>query len=90
MPADQTIKSIINLWATRAELERDIRLVAPTVKISEGRIHKWAERNVIPAEYQYPVILAAKSRGFNVSADLMVRLHASAGQVASDQHENAA
>lgn len=71
-----SVRELINLWPTRSALVDDVRVVAPLVAVTTSQVHKWAEKGGIPAKYHHPVLLAAKLRGFKITADLIVRLHA--------------
>lgn len=70
-PSD--IRQLINLWPTRAELAADLSVTCG--KVNVGKVHKWAQASSIPSRFHAAVIQAAKSRGFNVSAELLVDLH---------------
>ncbi|WP_028955902.1 GIY-YIG nuclease family protein [Sulfitobacter sp. 20_GPM-1509m] len=52
------ITDLINLWPTRLDLARD-------VGASNVAVHRWAERNRIPAEWLQSVLDAAHKRGFS-------------------------
>lgn len=71
-----SITDLVNLWPTRAALADDIGVVSPEVKVTASQVHKWAEKNSIRAIYHKAVLLAAQSRGFPVTAELIVALHA--------------
>lgn len=65
----QTIKDLIDLWPTRAELAADM---GTTV----DRVHKWAKPGgAVPAWYHADLLRAAAARGFAVTAADLVRLH---------------
>jgi hypothetical protein len=65
----QTIKALIDLWPSRAELAGDL-------DTSVDRVHKWAKPGgSIPAWFHADLLRAASARGFTVSADDLVRLH---------------
>jgi len=71
-----SIRDLINLWPRRADLAADIAGRAPWLRISTQAVHKWAENGSIPARYHHAVLESAGARGFPVTADLIVRLHA--------------
>lgn len=70
------IKQVINLWPTRAELVEDISQVCGPGAVNVAQVHKWAQSGAIPARFHAAVIRAGKRRGFQVTAELMVLLHA--------------
>jgi hypothetical protein len=70
-----SISDLVNLWPNRKALADDCNGIAGTQLVTVHQVHKWAETGSIRALYQYLVILAAASRGFPVTAELMVRLH---------------
>lgn len=66
-----TIRDLVALWPSRAAFAEDLgRPIA--------RVHKWITNNAIPAREHLGVIRAAHCRGYPVSAELLVRLHAPA------------
>lgn len=71
-----SIRDLINLWPTRAQLADDIRIRAPSLRVNAAQVHKWADAGSIPSKYHYPILESARDRGFGVSADLIVELHA--------------
>lgn len=71
-----SVRDLINLWPTRAELQSDLKAAFPQLSVSVTQVHKWAEKQSIPARYQHPILHVAKARGFDVSADLLLELHA--------------
>lgn len=70
------IRDLINLWPTRTALLADLQSACPSQPMSIHRINKWAETNSIRAQYHFAVLKAAQLRGLNVTADLIVELHA--------------
>lgn len=74
--APTTVRELIDLWPSRRELADDI---GTTVE----RVQKWARFQSIPAKYHLAVLEAAERRGLAVTADLIVRLHAPAGEEAA-------
>jgi ketopantoate reductase len=70
-----TVKQMIDLWPMRSVMADDLRALGLR-EINVGRVHKWAANNAIPAKYHNGVLLAAKARGFSVTADLLVSIHA--------------
>ncbi|MDJ0631075.1 MAG: hypothetical protein QNJ44_22650 [Rhodobacter sp.] len=71
----RTIRELVNLWPTRAELARDISAVSPLIEATTHQVHKWAENGSIPSKYQSAVLRAATERGFPVTAELLITLH---------------
>jgi len=71
---------LVNLWPTRSELAQDLMSVCLSLKISlkvtPAQVHKWAENGSIPSKYHYPMLIAGRDRGFGLTADLIVSLHA--------------
>lgn len=71
-----TIRDLVNLWPARSALAGDINDIAGAALVTLAQVHKWAENQSIPAKYHHFVVVAAGRRGFPVTADLIVRLHA--------------
>lgn len=76
MEAISSIRDLVNLWPTRSSLVEDLRIFSPGMKVTTARVHKWAENGSIPAKYQFSVLTAGRHRGFSITADLIVKLHA--------------
>jgi hypothetical protein len=74
MQSVNSAKDVIALWPTRPEMARDMN-AEPGETVTVDRIHKWAQSGVIPATYHARILRAARVRGFNLSADDMVRVH---------------
>lgn len=74
--AQITVKSIIDLWPTRAALASDISVAGDVV--TPDRVHKWAARGDIPARYWARIIDAGRARGADVTAEALVAAHAPA------------
>jgi len=64
-----TIRDVIDSWPKRLDLASDLGT-------SVDRIHKWVRSNTIPPKYHQALLLAAQRRGFDLSADDLVRIHA--------------
>lgn len=71
-----TVRDIVDLWPTRGTLADDMRRVAPHAPVTAERISKWPSAGSIPPRFQQAVIDAAAHRGFNLTAEQMVSLHA--------------
>lgn len=78
-----SIRDLINLWPTRADLASDIGKACHALKATTAQVHKWAETQSIPAKYHQAILFAAGERGFSITADLIVRLHHPASVVAA-------
>jgi hypothetical protein len=64
-----TLKSVFNWWDDDpAALAADIRQKYETVK-------KWRQRNSIPHEHWPALIVAAKAKGKDLSADALLSMH---------------
>lgn len=63
-----TIKDLIDLWPTRADLADD-------VDASKDRVNGWAKAGSIPARYHHAVCESGVRRGFPITAELLDRLH---------------
>lgn len=74
MNAILSIRDLVNLWPTRAALAADINCVSPVLGVTTSQVHKWAEKGSIPARYQYSILQAARTRGLDVSAELLLSL----------------
>jgi len=70
-----SIKSVINLWPTRAAFAQDMCSVNRALPVTVHQAHKWAEKGAIPASRHQSVISAAALHGYPVTAELIVRLH---------------
>ncbi|HAR50385.1 MAG TPA: hypothetical protein DCS45_00730 [Roseovarius nubinhibens] len=66
---------MVNLWPTRASLAEDICRLNPRLKVTTGQVHKWPETGSIPPRYHHTILIAARERGFEVTAELIVELH---------------
>ena len=75
MEAIYNIRDLVNLWPTRSSLARDLQTLCPSLKVNTARVYKWAENGSIPARYQFAVLTAGRCRGFEISAELIVKLH---------------
>jgi hypothetical protein len=71
-----TIRDLVNLWPTRADLAGEMTTLAASRPVSVHQVHKWAETGSIPAKYHFQLVAAARNRDFPVTADLLIRLHA--------------
>lgn len=80
----ETIKDLINLWPTRADLALDLTAVLGEHRVSADQVHKWARSNSIPARFHFAVVRAGTKRGFDVTADAIARLHSP--NIACDGH----
>lgn len=69
----QTVRDIIDLWPSRAALAEDITSEEDPVTVD--RVHKWPKAGVIPSIYHWRIIMAARRRGFGLTADDMARVH---------------
>ena len=72
------IRDLINLWPSRKALADDINRVAPELQVTAGQVYKWGDVDSIRAKFHYALIQCGQARGFPVTADLLVRLHAPA------------
>lgn len=76
-----SIRDLVNLWPTRAAMADDIRDVlhmvgANDVRVTTAQVHKWAENGSIPPRYHQAIFAAGRRRGFALSAELIIALHA--------------
>lgn len=62
-----TFRDIIDLWPSRA-------VFADDVGVSVETVHKWAARGTVRAEYFFSILIAARRRGFAVSAARLCRI----------------
>lgn len=76
------IRELVNLWPTQAALAEDIREQCPGVKTTAGQVHKWAANGSIPSKYHHPLLLAGRDRGFELTAELIMELHAPKAEAA--------
>jgi len=51
--------------------------------LTTGRIHKWAKVGSVPVLFHLALIRAAEARGFDISADMLARLHAASDEGAA-------
>ena len=73
MAGHLTIKDILALWPTRAELAADISDAADPVTVD--LIHKWPQRGSIPPRYHARILRAADRRGYPLTAEQIVKAH---------------
>lgn len=73
MSEHPTIKSIVALWPSRAELAADIDSVDDPVSVD--RVDKWCQRASIPSKYHGRIIRAAEKRGLELRAEDIIRAH---------------
>lgn len=78
------VKDLIDRWPSRAALAADLEAVIGE-PVSVDRVHKWAQANSIPSGFQAHVIAAGSRRGFNITPDEMVQMHAVARDAHTDQ-----
>ena len=71
-----SIRDLVNLWPTRSELAQDLMSACSSLKVTTAQVHKWAEKGSIPSKYHHPMLMAGRGRGFGITADLIVSLHA--------------
>jgi hypothetical protein len=74
------IREMIALWPKRSDLVSDMDTVGNSVTIHQ--VNKWSESSSIPAKYHFHVLAAAKARGFDITAEQMVRMHATRDRAA--------
>lgn len=77
-----SIRDLVNLWPTRSELAQDLMMTCSSLKVTTAQVHKWAEKGTIPSKYHHPVLQAGRERGFDLSAELIVALHAPKAEAA--------
>lgn len=80
------VKDLIDRWPSRAALAADLEAVIGE-PVSVDRVHKWAQANSIPSGFQAHVIAAGDRRGFNITPDEMVQMHAVGREANSDQRK---
>ena len=69
------------MWASRAALAVDLSGLGEPV--SADRVHKWAQSGAIPAVYHGRILRAAAARGYQLTADDLVRAHDIRGEDAA-------
>ena len=78
-----SIKDLINLWPARKALADEMTKDCPDHPVSVHQVNKWAEIGSIRAQFHLSLLRCAQARGFPVTAELLVRLHApNAGRAA--------
>lgn len=77
-----SIRDLINLWPRRADLAAAMNGVAGFDMVSVAQVHKWAEKNAVPARYHSTLVKAGVVGGYQVTADLVVDLHDLRGRAA--------
>lgn len=83
-----TVSDLIALWPRRADLASDItQALGGRSTVSVDVVHKWARSGSIPARFHFALLSAARDRGFEVTAELIVRVH---GDVGTTGQEDAA
>ncbi|PIE10030.1 MAG: hypothetical protein CSA72_10475 [Rhodobacterales bacterium] len=71
-----SIKGLIGLWPKRAAMAEAVSEAQPLLPVTVHQVNKWAEVGSIPAKYHHGIVRAAQAAGHQVTADLIVRLHA--------------
>ena len=71
-----SVRDLVNLWPTRSELAQDLMSTCSSLKVTTAQVHKWAEKGSIPPKYQHSILVAGRRRGFDITAELIVSLHA--------------
>lgn len=74
MKRPTSIRDIIGLWPSRADLASDISV--PTSVVTADRVHWWVRSSSIPPKFHSRILDAAARRGFPLTADDVVRAHA--------------
>lgn len=69
------VKDLIDRWPSRAALASDLGAVMGE-PVSVDRVHKWAQAGSIPSGFQAHVIAAGDLRGFVITPEEMVQIHA--------------
>ena len=82
----QSIKSLIDSWPSRKVLAEEVNAILPfgMKTVSADQVHKWAANGAIRATYQIYVLKAAQARGFDVSAEALMLMHAHAANDTPD------
>jgi hypothetical protein len=80
MNSFSSIRDVVDLWPTRGALADDMRSIAPFAPVTAERVSKWPSAQAIPARFHHALLEAAKVRGFPLTADDLVRLHAAKPQ----------
>jgi hypothetical protein len=83
MNRNLTVREIIDLWPSRSALVEDIRTEDDSVTLDV--VHKWAQRNSIPAGYHALVLGAGLRRAIALTADEIVAAHARPRRVSCAQ-----
>lgn len=73
MEQETTARTIIDLWPSRVALAGDIN--TPDDPVTVAKINKWAQRCAIPSRYHGRILRAGLRRGFDLSAEAIVRAH---------------
>lgn len=71
-----SIRDLVGCWPSRAAMVADVNAVLAAPAVTIHQINKWAEKCSIPAKYHWPVIEAGTRRGYPLTAEMIVRLHA--------------
>lgn len=71
-----TITELVNLWPRRADMAEDLNGLCSALEVSTGQVHGWAKYSSIPSRYHHHVLVAARQRGFDIDANLLIMLHA--------------
>lgn len=75
-----TFRDIIDLWPSRIALADDISRGGR--RVSAAVVHKWAQRNRIPAEHDLRLAQAAAERGLPVDLEALASVRARRGEAA--------
>ncbi|WP_138423699.1 hypothetical protein [Maritimibacter alexandrii] len=82
MQTPTTLREVIDLWPNRQALVDDLAHLGHA-RVTLAAVYKWPE-NGIPAPYHFDVLRAAAARGFALTAEDIVRLHAAPGATTVD------
>lgn len=77
-----TLSDIVNLWPSRQALAAEMTAFCPLQPVSKHQAHKWAEKGSMPSKYHQQFLRACQARNFDVSAEMIIRLHAPLGEAA--------
>ncbi len=73
MDTQITVRDIIAMWPSRADLAEDAH--TPEDPVTVSAVHKWVQRNGIPSRYHAPILRGAERRNIRLTAAALIGAH---------------
>ncbi len=75
LPEYMGVVDIVAMWPSQRAMAHDIARELGLPAFSRDRVRRWRDRGRIPPEFQLAVLMAARRRGYPVTAADMVQAH---------------